>query len=235
MIWSLCIYGKGETCNQLKQRIQVYVRKNGIRVDITTISTIDKIVDMVNSFDILLLDANDKKSKEIEKIISTRIEKEPILILFSAFYFDSKKRSYDFDFRVKSNTLSTLEITLNGLLSHKKRKKTILVYSNFNQICLDLDDVIYIEANNKKVGVRTINDFIITKETLTDIKGKIDCSNYNNFYKPHRSYLVNMKYIKSFNRKNITMYNDEKISVSRLKKDDFVKVFSIYLGAQKVF
>lgn len=80
MIWSLCIYGKGETCNQLKQRIQVYVRKNGIRVDITTISTIDKIVDMVNSFDILLLDANDKKSKEIEKIISTRSEKEPSYI-----------------------------------------------------------------------------------------------------------------------------------------------------------
>lgn len=35
---------------------------------------------MVNSFDILLLDANDKKSKEIEKIISTRSEKEPSYI-----------------------------------------------------------------------------------------------------------------------------------------------------------
>lgn len=47
------------------------------------------------------------------------------------------------------------------------------------------------------------------------------------FYKPHRSYLINLKHIKQYYKKDggyIVMDNDEMVSISKDKKDEFLTI-----------
>ena len=49
------------------------------------------------------------------------------------------------------------------------------------------------------------------------------------FYSPHRSYIINFDYVKSFNNRHIIMENDEKIQISRLRKKEFEQMFHAYI------
>ena len=48
-----------------------------------------------------------------------------------------------------------------------------------------------------------------------------------NFYKPHRSYLINLKYLKEYIKKDggyIIMDNDKSVSIANDKKEEFLTI-----------
>ena len=49
------------------------------------------------------------------------------------------------------------------------------------------------------------------------------------FFKCHRSYIVNLGFVKDYNNKVITMENDDKISLSRNKVSDFKNAMMLYI------
>lgn len=52
------------------------------------------------------------------------------------------------------------------------------------------------------------------------------------FYNPHKSYIVNMDYICKFDKKEVIMKNDEKVKISRLKKNHFRDSFYDYIRSR---
>ena len=52
------------------------------------------------------------------------------------------------------------------------------------------------------------------------------------FYNPHKSYIVNMDYICKFDKKEVIMKNDEKVKISRLKKNHFKDSFYDYIRSR---
>lgn len=78
-------------------------------------------------------------------------------------------------------------------------------------------DIYYLEAQNKKLLIHTLDHIFETNDTLISLEKTLTSPN---FLRIHRSYLVNLDYIKEmepwFNQTMLlTMRNDEKIPVSR--------------------
>lgn len=90
---------------------------------------------------------------------------------------------------------------------------------------MELDQIICLQADRMYTKLNTIDrgELLISKplkyfESL--LKGA------ESFYRPHRSYLINLKHIKQFIKKDgayIVMEQDIMVSLSKDKKDEFIK------------
>ena len=91
---------------------------------------------------------------------------------------------------------------------------------------VDFNTIIMLEADGMYTNVSTIKDgtILVSKplkffvDTLQKIKS---------FYRPHRSYLINLTYIKEYIKKDggyILMENDKTVSISKDKKEEFLTI-----------
>ena len=113
--------------------------------------------------------------------------------------------------------------------------KDSLQNSNFKKIGLpnadgvkfvNFNEIISLEADGMYTKVSTLKDatILVSKplKFFVDLLQKI-----NTFYRPHRSYLINLAYIKEYIKKDggyILMENDKTISISKDKKDEFLMI-----------
>ncbi|WP_458628936.1 LytR/AlgR family response regulator transcription factor [Winogradskyella sp. PC D3.3] len=91
---------------------------------------------------------------------------------------------------------------------------------------VNFEDIILLKADGMytKVSIQNASEILISKplkhfETLLD---KI-----STFYRPHRSYIINLKYIQEYSKKDggyIIMDNGETVSVSKDKKEEFLTI-----------
>ena len=110
-----------------------------------------------------------------------------------------------------------------------------LTSSNFNKIGLPVADgikfinfneIILLKADGMytKVSLQNKTEILISKP----LKHFVDLlSNIPEFYKPHRSYLINLKYIQEYSKKDggyIIMDNNESVSISKDKKEEFLAI-----------
>jgi two-component system LytT family response regulator len=115
--------------------------------------------------------------------------------------------------------------------------KTSLSSSNFKKIGLPVadgirfvafDSIILMEADGMytKISLDDEPDILISKP----LKHFVELlQNIPVFYKPHRSYLVNLKFIKQYVKSDggyILMDNGKAVSVSKEKRDEFLEIVS---------
>ncbi|MCH2034669.1 MAG: LytTR family DNA-binding domain-containing protein [Tenacibaculum sp.] len=119
---------------------------------------------------------------------------------------------------------------------HKKLNelKLSLSESNFKKIGLpnsngikfvDFSDIIMLEADGMYTKVSTTSEEVLVSKPLkffVDTLQKI-----KTFYRPHRSYLVNLTYLREYVKKDggyIVMENNKSVSISKDKKDEFLTI-----------
>ncbi|WP_298418256.1 LytTR family DNA-binding domain-containing protein [uncultured Kordia sp.] len=113
--------------------------------------------------------------------------------------------------------------------------KSSLASSNFNKIGLpfsdgfkfvDFNEIIILEADGMYTKITTVNDSeILVSKPLKHFVSLLE--KINIFYRPHRSYLINLKYIKEYIKKDggyIVMDNNETVSISKDKKEEFLAI-----------
>nr|WP_294936311.1 LytTR family DNA-binding domain-containing protein [uncultured Flavobacterium sp.] len=113
----------------------------------------------------------------------------------------------------------------------KKSLKT----SNFNKIGLpfadgfkfvNFEDIILFEADGMYTKVTTVKETeMLVCKPLRHFVDLLEIQ--PNFYKPHRSYLINLKYIKEYIKKDggyIIMDNDKSVSIANDKKEEFLTI-----------
>lgn len=121
---------------------------------------------------------------------------------------------------------------INKRLSELKES---LQNSNFKKIGLpnadgikfvNFNDIISLEADGMYAKVSTINNGTIL--VSKPLKYFVDLlQNIKTFYKPHRSFLINLIHIKEYVKKDggyILMENDKAVSISNDKKDEFLTI-----------
>lgn len=95
---------------------------------------------------------------------------------------------------------------------------------------LKASDIIYAEAKFKGVFIYTKETVYRIKETMEQLRSILTASC---FAVPHNSYIVNMNYIRDFQRNEITLaqpYSDIKISVATRKQPEFKRRFLDFIG-----
>ncbi|HBG7072580.1 LytR/AlgR family response regulator transcription factor [Clostridioides difficile] len=215
-------------CNLLKTFLTEYLCKNQLNANITTCHSIKEFTNIKKKFDIIFMDIEFKDGDGLKTIIQNQQYRESIVIFLTSHNEEALNgyKANAFRFLLKPIQYDDLAEALDSAFFYCHEKRIIILNNGTREICIKLKDIVYLESDNKLIGIRTIEDFITLRGTISSFAEQLNTAN---FYSPHRSYIVNMDYIKSFDKKFITLENDELILISRLKREEFKKVFYSYI------
>ena len=108
------------------------------------------------------------------------------------------------------------------LYKNQKNYRFIILKNKGMEIKINYDDILYIEAFNKNSIIHLKEHKLIQAKSLSEIEKSLS---KNNFIRTHRSFIVNLKYIKMTNKSQIYLDNGEIIKLSR---NNFIKLKNMY-------
>lgn len=135
-----------------------------------------------------------------------------------AYRYLLKPIQYD-DF--KKHILSCIDEVIN------KRDKFVLVENKNETYKINIEDITYIEIQRKDMTIHTENKIYETKITMDKIEKELK---NHNFYRCHKSFLVNINYVENIKQYVAILDNKEEILVSRHRFKDFKHKFLSSLG-----
>lgn len=87
-------------------------------------------------------------------------------------------------------------------------------------------DIFYVEAQDKRVRLVT------ARETFSDRRGIDEIERAlagEDFYRVHRSYLINLRYVAFMDGTTVQLVNGDQVPISRLRKKAFKNAFQAYV------
>ena len=183
-------------------------------------------------YDLLFLDCElpDINGLTLAKDLRERdIETE---IIFVTAYDDYVYDSFEvrpFRYLLKPISENTIRKVLASFISAYEKERCISIPTARKNNVVNLNDIVYIESDGKYSIVRLINnDSYKSIKSISDFDTEIEVG-CQSFFRTHRRYLVNMKYISEIHGNIIIFANGERAEISRRNIFDFNKKYINYL------
>ena len=208
-----------------------YAAENNIIIDITEFDDGRKLADSGASFDMIFLDHQMNELNGLDTIKSIRekhIDTKGVFVSsYSEIVFDSMKYKA-FRFIVKPVSRDKLFEALDSAredLSHEY--KIVVKDETFNESTVVYEkDMIYAQADNVYTYIITEKGSYRYPYNLSALEEELRSGC---FFRTNRSYIVNLEYIRSYDKTGITLSNGHKAVISRAKYKDFKNCYLNYI------
>lgn len=173
--------------------------------------------------DILFLDIQMPRPDGMEIAQELRRRGFGGLLVFVTILRDAVFQAFDvqaFDFLVKPLQPDAFRRTMHRLLSalRERGKHSLLVQKGNACHIIPFSDICYGEVINRKVYLHLKDSSILDYyDKIETLEQKLD----NRFFRCHRSYLINLSYLRSYHAGRAHLANGESIPVSRLRSGQF--------------
>ena len=107
--------------------------------------------------------------------------------------------------------------------NHESETDYLIINNRGTHTRVMLDDIIYAEVFNRKVVLHKKDSQIEYYGKMSDLQGKAGDS----FFRPHRAYLVNLKYVEKYDATTIYMERGTAL-MAKQKYPEFVKCYMKY-------
>lgn len=112
------------------------------------------------------------------------------------------------------------------LMAKKKEKpKEVLVRNGNRTRSVSADDIYYIESSNRKVTLYLRHEKIEYYDKISSLESELK----PDFFRIHKGYLVNIKYVERYDRTEVKMRNGDSLLISKYKYQDFAKRYLEYI------
>ena len=209
------------TCAEIEQMIKHFAFEKCIKLEVDVFFDGDVLIEYLKTEkapDILFLDIEipGKNGVKVGKYIR-EVLKNPDMFLV---YISSKKdyalelfQNQPFDFLVKPIKTERLLHIMEKIFNILDRSESNFEYKNQgNSYRIMYKDILYFQSNGRKVN-------IVMKEETRDFYGKLsevqEACPESLFLRIHKSYLVNMHYVKEITYKWIKMINGDVLDISK--------------------
>lgn len=194
----------------------------------------EKLISYNDEFSIYFLDIQMDNISGIDTAKQIRLTYEKAIIIFLTGFKDYVFDAFDvnaFNYLIKPiNEIKFKETLYSAVKLISKNDKFLIAKSNGSSYKILLNDIIYIESNQRKIKIHTTYDVIEYYYKISDLENTLL---EDNFFRCHKSYIINLKYVQSFDSTFITLENSEKVFVSKYKLTDFSKAFMYYLKNER--
>lgn len=184
------------------------------------------------SFDVILLDIklDNVNGIEVAKKIRDRNSKTNIIFItaYKEYVFDA----FDvraFNYILKPIDENRLKKIIKLALLESKEDKFIIAKTSSESIKIFYNDIMYIESQGRKVKIHTTYDVIEYYYKISEIEKELSLSD---FFRCHKSFIVNFMYVERYTSKYVILKNSEEIYISKYRLNDFSKAFMYYLKGE---
>lgn len=188
-----------------------------------------ELLDSPIIYDLLLLDCRLDEKTGIDAARELRERGCATAIIFVTAYDDYVYQGYEvnaYRYLLKPVEPAILYKTLSDFVTHFEREKYLDFTSGKRMVRLKLSEIMYIESGERQSIVRHVGGSYETAMPITELQARI---NSYAFFRTHRRFIVNMKYIMEVDKNIIRLTNDEKIEISRRNLANFNKCYMNFL------
>lgn len=179
------------------------------------------------SFDLMLLDIQMPDLNGIELAKKIRQQSEKCQLIFVTILKEYVLCGFELDaadYIYKPIDENRFQAALKRVLQKWYSQNIIVQIKNEYQI-ISFCDIYYIEVLNRKIYIHTKKNTIQYYASLQQIQKQLD----TRFVKCHRSYIINIDYLKQYQPLQLILENGEIIPVSRLRKKQFLEYIKHYI------
>ena len=167
------------------------------------------------SYDLLLLDIEMHQMNGIELAKTLRNNNDMLPIIFITGFSEYMNQGYDVEalhYLLKPLDKEKFFSVLERYIQKYQSNDTIIIPCTDKTIHINQDNIMYCEAYGKSTQIYVFKgDALNSKINI----GKLSKMLNQDFINCHRSYLVNLRFIQSINKIDITLDNGFKIPLSR--------------------
>lgn len=215
--------------NEIHKKIKEYMELKKIAYSLTNYLYSEQLLSTAQIFDIILLDIKMSGLNGMETAKMLRIYGIKSHIIFITALKEYVFDAFDVDatnYILKPINYDKLFVTLDKIINKITIENELFLSighgKNFKRI--KLSDILYCEAVNRNVLIYTVNETERFNSKLEDLEKLLN----QNFFRCHRSYILNIKYVKSYESGFACLMTGEKIPIAKRRKQDFSKAVLIF-------
>lgn len=228
---AICDDDQNEILN-LKKVITEYFEKINYLYSLNTFRSGDDLLKSIIEYGLIFLDIQMENLNGIEIAKKIRLNDKHVKIIYITNYTNYQADAFSvraFGYVNKPYTKNTIFKQLNDVLEYSNReddqiKFTFYTDQGIKTFCID--NIYFFEAYNHKTKIVCNQEIYITDKSIKDI---IDLFKCHGFSMPHKSFVINMKYISKIKGYDIFLLNGMTIPISQKRAVEFKSEFHSYL------
>ena len=185
-------------------------------------------------FDLLLLDIHLPGSNGMELAQTIRKKDSALSIVFVTGFSDYAAQGYDVSalhYLVKPVREDQLFACLDRAVSKMEREpETLLLQANGEYLRFRQDEILFIEAFSHAVSLVTTAGRFDVQTSIGEIAAAL---NPAYFCKPHRSYIVGLKFVRKIGKTDLELDNNLRVPLSRRLYRSVNKAFIDFYRGEK--
>jgi len=218
----------------LKDAVYTYSNMHRLEVAIDEYMCGEDLLNSSVNYDIVLLDYQMSGIDGLETARVLRRKNINCTIIFVTSFPQFVYESFEvstFRFFEKPVNPEKLHKALDDYFELFGNNYPLLLKVNRDTVCVQTNDIVYLEADNKKCFIHLVDKQLHCSKTMAAVSKLVP---QNIFYKVNKAFIVNFNYISSYDREYIYFKNDERVHVSRKYLSSFKEAYRKFAKGRAV-
>lgn len=214
---------------KLQSMLFSYKANRRLHIDVYLYESGNALLSDCKKFDMVFLDYQMPGIDGLETARELRKANFTCNIVFVTSYPEFVFKSFEvqpYRFLCKPITEEHISSLMTGFIREQKLLAPITVLTDDGQVVIPSNDIIYVEGDGKYCIIRTINKTYHCSKTLSQIHAMLP---QHCFYRSHKSYVINLYSIYSFDKGIAVLTNGEIANIGRSKIPEFKRIFCQFI------
>jgi len=220
----------------IRELIRNKVLKQCPGADIVSFSSGEELLLSDNQIDILFLDIQMSGKNGMETAKELRKKDKNIILIFVTAVEEYVFQAFDvgaFHYIVKpiddAKFVEVLrravdELSLQRESVKEAEERYLMINSGGMHTKVAFEEIVYAEVFNRKIVIHKMNDTIEYYGKMSELEALAG----DNFFRPHRAYLINFKYVEKYDASTIYLENGS-VLMAKQNYPEFVKKYMKYI------
>lgn len=220
--------------DQIQKMASDFFRSKNVETAILQFSSGTELLKYKKPIDILFLDIQMEDLDGMETARKLRKRKFQGFLIFITVLKELVFQSFEvqaFDYLVKPVEEGQFQKTMERLFSSMKQagEANLLIQKGYESHIISLEEIVFCEIIDRKIYLHLASSGVIDYyDRIEHLEARLGSS----FFRCHRSYLINLKYLKSYKNGIAYMEGGKEIPVSRLRSREFSSVILQYMKSR---
>ncbi len=222
---------ESRTADQVKKLASDFFREKNVEASIVCFSNGEELLKYDRNMDIIFLDIRMEGMDGMEAAGKLRHRGFKGAIIFITVLKEMVFQSFEvqaYDYLLKPIGKKQFTKTMERLFVSMKdvSEEKLLVQKGYERSIISFDEIVYAEVIDRKVYLHLASSEVVDfYDRIENLEDRLD----GRFFRCHRSFLINLKYLKSYKNGAAYMENGKEIPVSRLRSKELSAVVLQYM------